>query len=122
MLSIHQLTNELQIPGLNLESFVYGGTNSVGETSPISTLNFHGLLWRTFLLHPQENGDCRHAKLVDHIVDFDDLQTAREDQLHIKSMCKIKNSFVSYNQLMNYMEQHIEPEEIADAYLKFQKS
>ena len=29
--------------------------------------------------------------------------------------------FISYNQLMDYMEQHTEPEELADGYFKFRE-
>ena len=73
-----------QSPDLHLEIFVYGGTNSTGEPQPMSTLHFDDLLGRTFLLPPQENGECKCGKIVDHLTDLENLQTAREDQLHIK--------------------------------------
>ena len=50
---------------------------------PMSPLNFDDFLGRTFLLPPQENGECKCAEVVEQLTDFEDLQAAREDQLHI---------------------------------------
>ena len=66
---------------------------------PMSTLNFDYLLGRNFLPH-QENEEHKCALIVDHFVDFDDLQTAREDQLCIKISVQdpeLFEEFISYN-------------------------
>ena len=79
----------------------------------MSTLNFENLLGRTFLLPPQAYGECKHAKTVDRIVGFDDVQATREDQLHIKICVQDPEQFeefISYNHLMDYMEQHTDLE------------
>ena len=118
------LQGEGQTPDVNLETFVYGGTNSTGEQRPISTLTFDDLLQRTILLPPQENGECKCAKLADHLTDFEVLQIPREDQLHVKMHVQDPEQFEefsSYNQLMDYREQDTEPEELADGYFKFRE-
>ena len=58
---------------------------------------------RIFYLHPHEIGEHKCASIADHIVDFDDLQTVREDQEQVE--------LISYNKHMDYMEQHTESEE-----------
>ena len=62
--------------------------------------------------------------MQEHLTDLENLQTAREDQLHIKIHVHDPEQFeefISYNQFMNYMEQHTEPEELADPCYKFRE-
>ena len=86
------------------------------------TLNYDDLLGRTFLLPVQENGECKQAHIIEHVNHLEDSQVSWEDQLHL--CIRIQNQddfeeFISYNQLMDFLEQSSEPEELPDDYFKF---
>ena len=90
------------------DGFVYGRPNPDGtdNTPPISIINFDDLLGRTFLLPMDENGESKRATISEHVKDLYQQQVSREDQLRFK--LKIDgdqlDDLISYNQLMEYLE------------------
>ena len=64
----------------------------------------------------------KQACIVEHVNHLADSPVAQEDQL---CLCiKFQNQddfedFISYKQLMDFLEQHSEPKELTDGYFKF---
>ena len=77
---------EDQPQDLTSDVFVYGRPNPDGSdnTPPMSIINFDDLLWRTFLLPMDENGDRKRATISEHVNDLCQEQVSREDQLRFK--------------------------------------
>ena len=88
------------------------------EDNPIHMANIDipNLLGRSFLLPPEDNEECHMAK----IIDIDDHGQPLED---IKFRLKINKDqaeeIMSYNQLMDYIQQGTDAEEDPDSLFKF---
>ena len=99
---------EDQPQDLTSDVFVYGRPNPDGSdnTPPMSIINFDDLLGRTFLLPMDENGERKRATISEHVKNLCQQQVSREDQLRFK--IKIDgdqlDDLISYNQLMEYLE------------------
>ena len=117
-----QSTNSLPLDPLdastpNFEQFVKSQTGE-DEDNPIHMANVDipNLLGRSFLLPPEDNGECHIAK----IIDIDDHGQPLED---IKFKLKINKDqaeeIMSYNQLMDYIQKGTDAEEDPDSLFKF---
>ena len=88
------------------------------EDNPIHMANIDipNLLGRSFLLPPEDNGECHMAQ----IIDIDDHGQPLED---IKFKLKINKDqaeeIMSYNQLMDYIQKGTDAEEDPDSFFKF---
>ena len=108
---------------LTSDVFVYGRPNPDGSdhTPPMSILNFDDLLGRTFLLPMDENGERKRATISEHVKDLYQDQVSREDQLRFK--LKIDgdqlDDLISYNQLMEYLEDKTENGPLEDGLYRF---
>ena len=117
-----QSTNSLPLDPLdestpNFEHFV-NSQSGKDEDNPIHMANIDipNLLGRSFLLPPEDNGECHMAK----IIDIDDHGQPLED---IKFKLKINKDQaeekMSYNQLMDYIQKGTDSEENPDSLFKF---
>ena len=117
-----QSTNSLPLDPLdestpNFEQFV-NSQSGEDEDYPIHMANIDipNLLGRSFLLPPEDNGECHMAK----IIDIDDHGQPLED---IKFKLKINKDqaeeIMSYNQLMDYIQKGTDAEEDPDSLFKF---
>ena len=101
----------------NFEQFV-NSQSGEDEDNPIhmATIDIPNLLGRSFLLPPEDNGECHMAK----IIDIDDHGQSLED---IKFKLKINKDqaeeIMSYNQLMDYIQKGTDAEEDPDSLFKF---
>ena len=108
---------------LTSDVFVYGRPNPDGSdhTPPMSILNFDDLLGRTFLLPMDENGERKRATISEHVKDLYQEQVSREDQLRFK--LKIDgdqlDDLISYNQLMEYLEDKTDNGPLEDGLYRF---
>ena len=114
---------EDQPQDLTSDVFVYGRPNPAGSdnTPPMSIINFDDLLGRTFLLPMDENGERKRATISEHVKDLCQQQVSREDQLRFK--LKIDgdqlDDLISYNQLMEYLEDKIDTGPLEDGLYRF---
>ena len=114
---------EDQPQDLTSDVFVYGRPNPDGSdnTPPMSIINFDDLLGRTFLLPMDENGERKRATISEHVKDLYQQQVSREDQLRFK--LKIDgdqlDDLISYNQLMEYLEDKTDPGPLEDGLYRF---
>ena len=80
--------------------------NGSDNPSPMSIINLDDLLGRTFLLPMDENGERKRATIYENVKDLCQQQVSREDELRFK--LKIDgdqpDDLISYNQLMEYLE------------------
>ena len=117
-----QSTNSLPLDPLDastpyFEQFVKSQSGE-DEDNPIHIANIDipNLLGRSFLLPPEDNGECHMAK----IIDIDDHGQPLED---IKFKLKISKDqaeeIMSYNQLMDYIQKGTDAEEDPDSLFKF---
>ena len=114
---------EDQPQDLTSDVFVYGRPNPDGSDNPppMSINNFDDLLGRTFLLPLDENGERKRATISEHIKDLCQQQVSREDQLR----CKLKidgdqlDDLISYNQLMEYLEDKTDTGPLEDGLYRF---
>ena len=103
--------------------FVYGRPNPDGSDNPppMSIINFDDLLGRTFLLPMDENGERKRATISEHVKDLCQQQVSREDQLRFK--LKIDgdqlDDLISYNQLMEYLEDKTDTGPLEDGLYRF---
>ena len=102
----------------NFEQFVKSQSGE-DEDNPIHMANIdipNLLLGRSFLLPPEDNGECHMAK----IIDIDDHGQPLED---IKFKLKINKDqaeeIMSYNQHMDYIQKGTDAEEDPDSLFKF---
>ena len=108
---------------LTSDAFVYGRPNPDGSdnTPPMSIINFDDLLGRTFLLPMDENGERKRATISEHVNDLCQEQVSREDQLRFK--LKIDgdhlDDLISYNQLMEYLEDKTDTGTLEDGLYRF---
>ena len=114
---------EDQPQDLTSDVFVYGRPNPDGSdnTPPMSTINFDDLLGRTFLVPMDENGERKRATISEHVNDLCEEQVSREDQLRFK--LKIDgdqlDDLISYNQLMEYLEDKTDTGTLEDGLYRF---
>ena len=114
---------EDQPQDLTSDVFVYGRPNPDGSdnTPPMSIINFDDLLGRTFLLPMDENGERKWATISEHVKDLCQQQVSREDQLRFK--LKIDgdqlDDLISYNQLMEYLEDKTDTGPLEDGLYRF---
>ena len=108
---------------LTSDVFVYGRPNPDGtdNTPPMSIINFDDLLGRTFLLPMDENGERKRATISEHVKDLYQQQVSREYQLRFK--LKIDgdqlDDLISYNQLMEYLEDKTDTGTLEDGLYRF---
>ena len=101
----------------NFEQFV-NSQSGEDEDNPIhmDNIDIPNLLGRSFLLPPENNGECHMAK----IIDIDDHGQPLED---IKFKLKINKDqaeeIMSYNQLMDYIQKATNAEKDPDSLFKF---
>ena len=114
---------EDQPQDLTSDVFVYGRPNPDGSdnTPPMSIINFDDLLGRTFLLPMDENGERKRATISEHVKDLYQEHVSREDQLRFK--LKIDgdqlDDLISYNQLMEYLEDKTDTGPLEDGLYRF---
>ena len=103
--------------------FGYGRSHPDGseDIPPVSTINFDDLLRRTVLLPMDENGERKRAAISDQIHAICQDQVSREDQLRFK--LKIDgdqlDDLISYNQLMEYLEDNTDTGQLDNGLYKF---
>ena len=101
----------------------WGGHDPNGSDNPppISIINLDDLLGRTFLLPMDENGERKRATISEHVKDLCQQQVSREDQLRFK--LKIDgdqlDDLISYNQLMEYLEDKTDTGPLEDGLYRF---
>ena len=101
----------------NFEQFVKSQSGEDEDHPiPMANIDIPNLLGRSFLLPPEDNGECHMAK----IIDIDDHEQPLED---IKFKLKINKDqteeIMSYNQLMDYIQKGTDAEEDPDSLFKF---
>ena len=101
----------------NFEHFVKSQTGEDEDNPiPMGNIDIPNLLGRSFLLPPEDDGECHMAK----IIDIDDHGQTLED---IKFKLKINKDqaeeIMSYNQLMDYIQKGTDAEEDPDSLFKF---
>ena len=101
----------------NFEHFVKSQTGADEDNPiPMANIDIPNLLGRSFLLPPEDNGECHMAK----IIDIDDHGQTLED---IKFKLKINKDqaeeIMSYNQLMDYIQKGTDAEQDPDSLFKF---
>ena len=116
-----QSTNSLPLDPLdestpNFEQFVNSQSGEDEDNPiPMANIDIPNLLGRSFLLPPEDNGECHMAK----IIDMDDHGQPLED---IKFKLKINKDqaeeIMSYNQLMDYIQKGTDAEEDPDSLFK----
>ena len=101
----------------------WGGHDPNGSDNPppMSIINLDDLLGRTFLLPMDENGERKRATISEHVKDLCQQQVSREDQLRFK--LKIDgdqlDDLISYNQLMEYLEDKTDTGPLEDGFYRF---
>ena len=101
----------------------WGGHDPNGSDNPppMSIINLDDLLGRPFLLPMDENGERKRAIISEHVKDLCQQQGSREDQLRFK--LKIDrdqlDDLISYNQLMEYLEDKTDTGPLEDGLNRF---
>ena len=101
----------------------WGGHDPNGSDNPppMSIINLDDLLGRTFLLPMDENGERKRATIYENVKDLCQQQVSREDQLRFK--LKIDgdqlDDLISYNQLMEYLEDKTDTGPLEDGFYRF---
>ena len=114
---------EDQPQDLTSDVFVYGRPKTDGSDNPPpkSIINFDDLLGRTILLPMDENGERKRATISEHVKDLCQQQVSRDDQLRFK--LKIDgdqlDDLISYNQLMEYLEDKTDTGPLEDGLYRF---
>ena len=85
------------------------------------TIIFDDLLGRTFLLHMDENGERKRATISGHVHTLDQGQGFREDKLRFKLKIdgEQNDDLISYNQLVEYLEDNFDTVQYEDELYKF---
>ena len=95
--------------------------NGPDNPPPMYIINLDDLLGRTFLLPMDENGEIKRANISEHVKDLYQQQVSREDQPRFK--LKIDgdqlDDFISYNQLMEYLEDKTDTGPLEDGFYRF---
>ena len=114
---------EDQPQDLTSDVFVYGRPNPDGSdnTPPMSIINFDDFLGRTFLLPMDENGERKRATISEHVNELSQQQVSREDQLRFKLKIDgdLLDDLISYNQLMEYLEDKTDTGPLEDGLYRF---
>ena len=101
----------------------WGGHDPNGPDNPppMSIINLDDLFGRSFLLPMDENGETKRATISEHVKDLCHQQVSREDQLRFK--LKIDgdqlDDLISYNQLMEYLEDKTDTGGLKDGFYRF---
>ena len=101
----------------------WGGHDPNGPDNPppMSIINLDDLLGRTFLLPMDENWERKRATISEHVKDLCQQQVSKEDQLRFK--LKIDgdqlDDLISYNQLMEYLEDKTDTDPLEDGFYRF---
>ena len=101
----------------------WGGHDPNGPDNPppMYIINLDDLLGRAFLLPMDENGERKRATISEHVKDLCQQQVSREDQLRFK--LKIDgdqlDDLISYNQLMEYLEDKTDTGPLEDGFYRF---
>ena len=101
----------------------WGGHDPNGPDNPppMSIINLDDLLGRTCLLPMDENGERNRATISEHVKDLCQQQVSREDQFRFK--LKIDgdqlDDLISYNQLMEYLEDKTDTGPLEDGLYRF---
>ena len=102
--------------------FVYGRPHPDGSEEPplMSTINLDDL-WENFLLPMGENGERKRATISDHVYTLDHTQVSREDKpsFILKIEGEQLDDLISYNQLMEYLEDNFDTGQHEDRLYKF---
>ena len=122
ILSPQQSTNSLPLDPFdgstpNFEPFVKSQSGE-DEDNPIHMANIDipNLLGRSFLLPPEDNGECHMAK----IINIDDHGQPLEDtKFKLKINKDQAEEIMSYNQLIDYIQKGTDAEEDPDSLFKF---
>ena len=79
------------------------------------------LLGRAFLLPMDEDGERKQATISDHVHTLDQAQIYREEQLRLKLKVDGEqlDDLISYNQLMEYLEDTLDTGQPLDGLYKF---
>ena len=103
--------------------FVYGRPNPDGSdsTPPMSIINFDALLWRTFLLPMNENGERKRTTISEYVNDLYQVQVSREDQLRfkLKTDGDPLDDPISLHQLMAYLDDRTDTGLLEDGFYRF---
>ena len=95
--------------------------NGSDNPPPMSIINLDDLLGRIFLLPMDENGERKRATISEYVKDLCQQQVSREDQLRFK--LKIDgdqlDDLISYNQLMEYLEDKTDTGPLKDGLNRF---
>ena len=87
----------------------------------MSTINFDDLVGRMFVCPMDENAERKRATISDHVNTIIQDQVSREDKLRFK--LKIDgdqlDKLISYNQLMEYLEDNTDTGQIDNGLYKF---
>ena len=101
----------------------WGGHDPNGPDNPppISIINLDDLLGRTFLLPMDENGERKRATISEHVKDLCQQQVSREDQhrFNLKIDGDQLDDLISYNQLMEYLEDKTDTGPLEDGFYRF---
>ena len=101
----------------------WGGHDPNGPDNPppMSIINLDDLLGSIFLLPMDENGERKRATISEHVKDLCFQQVSREDKLRFK--LKIDgdqlDDLISYNQLMEYLEDKTDTGPLEDGFYRF---
>ena len=79
------------------------------------------LIGRTLLLPMDENGERQRATITDHVNTISQDQVSREDQLRFKLKLDGDelDDLISYNQLMEYLEDNTDTGQVEHGFYKF---
>ena len=90
------------------------------EPSPMSILNFDDLLVRAFLLPMDDNRGREQATISDHVHTHGQTQASKEDKLRFKLKVDGEqlDDLISYNQLMEYLEDTLDTGQTEDRLYK----
>ncbi|KAL7576899.1 hypothetical protein ACA910_006663 [Epithemia clementina (nom. ined.)] len=91
------------------------------SSPPMHTISFDDLIGRTFLCPPEENGEQLRACVIKQVIDLDKSNQARKDnvQFLFHKDKSIADELISYNQLMEYIQQDSQAKTQGDLLFKF---
>ena len=101
----------------NFEQFVKSQSGEDEDNPiPMANIDIPNLLGRSFLLPPEDNGECHMAK----IIDIDDHgQPLKDIKFKLKINKDQAEEIMSYNQFMDYIQKGTDAEEDPDSLFKF---
>ena len=95
--------------------------NGPDNPPPMYIINLDDLLGRTFLLPMDGNGERKRATISEHVKDLCQQQVSIEDQLRFKLKIDADqlDDLISYNQLMEYLEDKTDTGPLEDGFYRF---